>query len=129
MFYYKILFFLYTENSKKVPAEKILSVNFLPEAFVGTMETKDKLLLKQYGITEKQINSMSLFLFRNDMEKENVIDAFNKWLSFSRIRFDDAETTALAIEHFRKLKEVTKEELKIALDADRLLEEDDYYVA
>ena len=93
------------------------------------METKDKLLLKQYGITEKQINSMSLFLFRNDMEKENVIDAFNKWLSFSRIRFDDAETTALAIEHFRKLKEVTKEELKIALDADRLLEEDDYYVA
>lgn len=75
--------------------------------------------LKQFGINRYIINSIALFIFFENYEKEpSVVDVFNSWAVKNNIKIEDMETLSLLLEHIRRLINTNRGDLEKALQMD-----------
>ena len=76
---------------------------------------------KEHELTRDVMDQIGFYVSKLDEEdKEDVVKVFTGWARWSGIRFSEPESVALALEYFRKLCKIRKEDLEKAVLYDHI---------
>ena len=89
-------------------------------SYIGNSNTKE------LGLTRELMNSIALFIYnRNYDSVPNAVEIFNEWATACNIKFDRADEVCAILEHIRKMSQVNRIDLRLAIKMDYLLPEEE----
>ena len=89
-------------------------------SYIGNSNTKE------LGLTKELMNSIALFIYNRDYDPvHNAVEIFNEWATATAFKFDRADEVCAMLEHIRKLSQVNRIDLRLAIKMDYLLPEEE----